>query len=98
MLLFDIARKNGLGHLAFWAVRVHTSEGRSWIERALSSSDYLDDVGRARALCVSSALPFAGGEAERTSEFAGRAVEDTRTADDGEVLAFATILRGLAAT
>jgi predicted ATPase/transcriptional regulator with XRE-family HTH domain len=82
----------------FWAVRGHTSEGRSWMERALSSSDYLDDVGRARALCVSSALLFAGGEAERTCEFAGKALEDARTANDGEALAFATILRGLVAT
>jgi predicted ATPase/DNA-binding XRE family transcriptional regulator len=81
----------------FWAMRGDASEGRSWMEQALSSDGDLDDVGQARALCVILALLFAGGEAERTSEFAGRTIEHALAADEGEVLAFATILRGLAA-
>ena len=82
----------------FWAMRGHASEGRSWMERALASDAELDDADRARALCVISALLFAGGEAGRMSEFAGKAVEQARTAGEAEVLAFSTILCGLAAT
>jgi len=83
----------------FWALRGHSSEGRSWMERALASGGDLDDADRAKALCVISALLFAGGEIERTSEFAGKAIEHARAADNGEVLTFSlTMLRGLAAT
>jgi predicted ATPase len=81
----------------FWAMRGHASEGRLWMERALSSGDELDDAGQARALCVISALLFAGGEVEGTSEFAVKALEHARAADDGGVLPLAPILRGLAA-
>lgn len=44
-----------------------------------------------------SALLFAGGEVEGTSEFAVKALEHARAADDGGVLPLAPILRGLAA-
>jgi tetratricopeptide (TPR) repeat protein len=82
----------------FFAQRGHASEGRSWMERALGSGGDLEAADRARALCVISALLFAGGEAARTSEFAGKAVEQARRGGEAEVLAFSTILRGLAAT
>ena len=81
----------------FFAQRGHVSEGRLWMERALGSGGDLEAADRARALCVISALLFAGGEVGRTSEFAEKAVEQARTAGDAEVLAFSTILRGLAA-
>jgi predicted ATPase/DNA-binding XRE family transcriptional regulator len=80
-----------------WALRGHASEGRLWMERALASGGDLDAEERARALCVISALLFAGGEAIWTSEFAEKAAEQARKAGDAEVLAFSTILRGLAA-
>jgi predicted ATPase len=80
-----------------WALRGHAGEGRLWMERALASGGDLDAAERARALCVISALLFAGGEAESTYEFAEKASERARTAADAEVLAFSTILRGLAA-
>ncbi len=81
----------------FLAMRGHSGEGRAWMERALASGGDLDDVGRARALCVISALLFAGGAAKGSSEFAGRAVEHAGAAGDEEVLALATMLSGLAA-
>jgi predicted ATPase/transcriptional regulator with XRE-family HTH domain len=80
-----------------WALRGHAGEGRLWMERALAAGGDLDAAGRAKALCVTSALLFTGGEATGTSEFAEKAVEQARAAGDAEVLAFSTILQGLAA-
>ena len=53
----------------FWWVRGHLSEGRAWLEQALTASDDAPDEMRARALYGAGSLAEAQGDYEQAVQF-----------------------------
>lgn len=79
----------------FWYFRGHLSEGRGWLERALSISDQLDrTVERAKALLAAGVLAFLQSDIQVARKRLEESLSIWRDADDRRGMAFALTFLG----
>lgn len=77
--------------LRFWYTRGHLSEGRDWLEKALSQSETASARLRAKALTGLTALAWPQGDRDRALAAFAEALPLVEESDDVEGLAFARL-------
>jgi predicted ATPase/DNA-binding CsgD family transcriptional regulator/Tfp pilus assembly protein PilF len=89
----DLALRLGAALWRFWWVRGYTSEGRSWLERALNRADDAPVAARAKAAYAAAELAESQSDHDRAVELFGRAMNERR--DLGDEVGAAECLNGL---
>jgi predicted ATPase/transcriptional regulator with XRE-family HTH domain len=81
----------------FWSERGHPSEGRTWLDRALTRADDRPTAARAAALYTAGWVAYHQGAPAEGAEFADASLEVARALDDRPAIASALELAGLLA-
>ena len=81
----------------YWNVRGHMSEGRKWLERALSGSEGAADSVRAKALNAAAMLAFAQNDLVWVETSANESLKLCRALDDPSGMAHALYMLGTVA-
>jgi predicted ATPase/class 3 adenylate cyclase/two-component SAPR family response regulator len=82
----------------FWIMRNHFSEGRQWLEAALSRGHGVSPSLRARALAAAANLAGLGGDGTAAERYNEEALRLARETGEQWVVAWVPIMLGIAAT
>jgi tetratricopeptide (TPR) repeat protein len=92
-----VALRLAAGLFWFWYFRGHLSEGREWMERALTAGPVDEDALRAKVMYQASALAWSLGDYAAASSWAEEALRIARSRGDAEVEAWALLNLGVGA-